>query len=116
MKCGKCRREILVPEGDEYRFCPYCNHSLKADEKEMSISEAVKWLRAMARTYDSSPEPYKSKANKACRIAIRSLYFKDYFDELHGSNLEVTNWHMNGDLEPFDSFYDCALEWSGEHE
>jgi hypothetical protein len=40
--------------------------------------------------------------------------FKKYFDELYGEGLEVANWHKNGDLEPFDSFYESALEfdWS----
>ena len=42
--------------------------------------------------------------------------FKKYFDELYGEGLEVTNWHKNGDLEPFDSFYESALEWGEEDE
>lgn len=37
--------------------------------------------------------------------------FKKYFDELYGEGLEVANWHKNGDLEPFDSFYESALEF-----
>lgn len=44
-----------------------------------------------------------------CRKAVR---FKKYFDELYGESLEVANWHKNGDLEPFDSFYESALDWS----
>ncbi|MBQ3326523.1 MAG: hypothetical protein IJG86_01895 [Clostridia bacterium] len=35
--------------------------------------------------------------------------FKEYFDDLHGQGLEISNWHMNG-TEPFDSFYESALE------
>lgn len=38
------------------------------------------------------------------------LRFKEYFDELYGQGLEVANWHMNRDTEPFDSFYDSAIE------
>lgn len=30
----------------------------------------------------------------------------DYWRELYGIGLEVLNWHMNGNTEPFDSFYD----------
>lgn len=37
--------------------------------------------------------------------------FKDYFDDLYNTGLEVANWHLNGSLEPFDSFYDSAMEW-----
>ena len=45
----------------------------------------------------------------------RLTAFKSYFDELYGEGLDIANWHKNGDLEPFDSFYDSALEeMSGE--
>lgn len=36
--------------------------------------------------------------------------FYDYFSELYGQGLEVANWHINGDLEPFDDFFDAAEE------
>lgn len=36
--------------------------------------------------------------------------FKSYFDNLYGEGLDIANWHKNGDLEPFDSFYDSAIE------
>lgn len=42
--------------------------------------------------------------------------FKDYFDDLHNTGLEVANWHLNGSLEPFDNFYDSAMEWSERDE
>ena len=42
-----------------------------------------------------------------CQEAIR---FKEYFDELYGQGLEIANWHQNGDLEPFDNFYDSAID------
>lgn len=35
--------------------------------------------------------------------------FKEYFDALYGQGLQIANWHMNGDLEPFDSFYEEAI-------
>lgn len=35
--------------------------------------------------------------------------FKQYFDSLYGQNLEVANYHMNGNLELFDNFYDSAI-------
>ena len=38
--------------------------------------------------------------------------FKEYFDELYGKGLEVANWHCNGNLEPFDNFYESAIEYS----
>ena len=48
-----------------------------------------------------------------CRKAKR---FKEYFDELYGIGLEVANWHQNGDTEPFDNFYDAAIDWSEQNE
>lgn len=34
--------------------------------------------------------------------------FYDYFKELYGTGLEVANWHLNGDMEPFDDFFEYA--------
>ena len=39
--------------------------------------------------------------------------FKEYFDELYGKGLEVYGWHLNGDPEPFDNFYEGACEYAG---
>lgn len=36
--------------------------------------------------------------------------FKSYFNELYGKGLEVANWHLNDNTEPFDNFYESALE------
>ena len=47
---------------------------------------------------------------EAMKMAIEALKFKDYFDDLYGQGLEIANWNLNGDLEPFDNFYDAALE------
>lgn len=42
--------------------------------------------------------------------AIReAVEFKKYFDDMYGQGLEVANWHLNGDLEPFDTFYESAI-------
>jgi len=37
--------------------------------------------------------------------------FKKYFDDLCGQGLEIANWHLNGDTEPYESFYDRAIEF-----
>ena len=37
--------------------------------------------------------------------------FRECFDGLYGTGLDVANWHMNGDFEPFDTFYESALEF-----
>jgi hypothetical protein len=34
--------------------------------------------------------------------------FYNYFLELYGTGLGIENWHQNGDIEPFDNFFDSA--------
>lgn len=51
------------------------------------------------------------KLIKSQKAEIERLQaFKHYFDELYGKGLEVANWHLNGNTEPFDNFYESALE------
>jgi hypothetical protein len=47
---------------------------------------------------------------EALKLAIEAIKFKSYFDSLYGQGLEIANWHQNGELEPFDNFYEAALE------
>lgn len=55
----------------------------------------IKELQAsIDRQIDAAVKPYKA--------------FYDYFKELYGTGLEIANWHMNGDLEPFDNFFESA--------
>lgn len=35
----------------------------------------------------------------------------EMWDMFYGQNMEVANWHLNGDLEPIDSFFDNN-DWS----
>lgn len=34
--------------------------------------------------------------------------YKDYMTALYGEGYQVANWHLNGDLEPLDTFLDSA--------
>lgn len=52
----------------------------------------------------------RGAANSYKAEVERLTAFKSYFDELYGKGLDIANWHKNGDLEPFDSFYNSALE------
>ena len=54
---------------------------------------------------------YRKLLNEATglRGEVRRLQaFYDYFSELHGTGLEVANWHLNGETEPFDEFFESA--------
>lgn len=43
-----------------------------------------------------------SKENAALKA------YKDYFADCYGQGYEVANYHLNGDLEPLDTFLDSA--------
>ena len=45
-----------------------------------------------------------SKENAALKA------YKDYFSDCYGQGYEVANYHLNGDLEPLDSFIDGAQQ------
>lgn len=46
--------------------------------------------------------------SEKCREVAELKRFKDFFHALYGEGLEIANWHLNGDTEPFDNFYDVA--------
>ena len=46
------------------------------------------------------------------RERLQLVSFKEYFKDFYGQGLEVANWHQNGELEPFDNFYESAIEYS----
>lgn len=39
--------------------------------------------------------------------------FIQYWSNLYGEGLQVYGWHLNGDPEDFDSFYNSAMECLG---
>ena len=52
---------------------------------------------------------------KKCTYTLEQLQqFKEYFDSLYGNGLDVANWHLNGAMESFDSFYEAAVESMNE--
>lgn len=40
--------------------------------------------------------------------------FYEYFSGLYGVGLAVSNWHLNGATEPFDTFFDSAVQYASE--
>ena len=52
---------------------------------------------------------------KKCTYTLEQLQqFKEYFDSLYGDGLEVANWHLNGAMESFDTFYESAVKAMNE--
>ena len=48
-----------------------------------------------------------SDAIKKCFLFIK------YWSDLYGEGLQVYGWHLNGDPEDFDNFYNSAMECLG---
>lgn len=78
---------------------------------EIKIENAIKFMNmAKCEVEKGNSIKFGEATIQLFDIAISALKFKKYFDELYGQGLEVANWHQNGDLEPFDSFYESACE------
>lgn len=66
------------------------------NEKQFIRAKDIEWL--FEQIYQQNEEIQQLKG------------FYNYFSELYGKGLEVANWHENGDLEPFDEFFNSAEE------
>ena len=71
-----------------------------------NIQEAIVMQETLKKLYAGMSNEIKEMFD----LAISALRFKSYFDSMYGQGLEIANWHMNGDLEPFDNFYEAACE------
>lgn len=52
----------------------------------------------------------KAKLEELSKDNAALKAYKDYFANCYGQGYEVANYHLNGDLEPLDSFIDGAQE------
>ena len=52
----------------------------------------------------------KAKLEECSKENTALKAYKDYFADCYGQGYEVANYHLNGDLEPLDSFIDGAQE------
>ena len=66
------------------------------NEKQFIRAKDIEWL--IEQIYQQNKEIQQLKG------------FYNYFSELYGKGLEVAYWHRNGDLEPFEAFFDSAEE------
>lgn len=52
----------------------------------------------------------KAKLDKLSKENDSLKAYKNYFADCYGQGYEVANYHLNGDLEPLDSFIDGAQQ------
>lgn len=91
---------------EEYLNQECLKYQDKIDDLESelySLQEEYDSLENECDDLDNRCDELEEKCNK-----LQSFY--DYMKELYGTGLEVANWHLNGDLEPFDSFFESAEE------
>lgn len=50
----------------------------------------------------------KSKLEELSKENTALKAYKDYFADCYGQGYEVANYHLNGDLDPLDTFLDSA--------
>lgn len=75
-----------------------------------SHEEMVEWLHDMAEGPMSHNPEHADTCNMltAIRIEIERLQalVKEIGDELYGKNFYVVGWHLNGNHEPLDSWFE----------
>ena len=89
----------ICPFFKEYGTCEQCN-------TEFDINDEPCYWECMARAIINND--YR-KASEVAKEIEGLRAFKAYFDDLYGKGLEVANWHLNGELESFDNFFESAL-------
>lgn len=84
---------------------------LSTDEVIEILERKLQKAEEQVRSFEELFPYSKSNHRKDCfliRSSIQAIKFKREFDRLYGRDLQIANWHLNGDLEPFDNFYEDA--------
>lgn len=99
--CDNCHNDF----GNCYANLAVCSHDLINRQKAEynNLLEQFRILDCECERLEKADENQKAEIE-------RLKAFKSYFDELYGKGLDVENWHLNGALEPFDNFYESALQ------
>lgn len=90
--------------------------ALELSETKVKLDELSKekefWEERWVKKADCQKERISELRQK--NIALQA--YKNYMDEMYGQGYSVANWHLNGDLEPLDTFleeaeaeYDAAI-------
>lgn len=103
IKTAKCIGEQAVNEIDVYVLRP---NGVDLKPKKSTPEPKPPKVKKV------KPQPKYPPKKPMGRSTDALVRFKKYFDELYGQGLEIANWHQNGELEPFDNFYESAIEYS----
>ncbi len=90
------------------------NTTSSALQKARELLEILRdSISELERLYEENERLKKERdeARKAIERANAKLI--DIGNMFYGQNMGVTNWHLNGDVEPIDNFFD-ANDWEPE--
>lgn len=90
--------ELLESQHAEITMLRKMQPVVLSGESAKSFSLALELLETKSKIKELEKENAALKA------------YKDYFADCYGQGYEVANYHLNGDLEPLDSFIDGAQE------
>lgn len=83
------------------------------NQNNISLEKVIEGLEGLTSPAFTRDLPCSQQLFHDALALLKSLSaFKLYFDSLYGEGFEVVNYHMNGATEPFDNFYDSAMEES----
>lgn len=97
-------------------FCKLRKHQYESNiedkniDKDDKFKKSIKKLQNIVAIINTDHKKESVEYKEVLKTAISALKFKNYFDELYGQGLQIAYYHQNGDLEPFDNFYDEACE------
>ena len=85
------------------------------EEKYKNKTKEFGDLNVEAMAYDCRTEIEKLRnENASLRTEVEALViFKNRFEGLYRQGVGLSDWHMNGAIEPYDNFYEAALDETG---
>lgn len=103
--------KFLIEQVERVKELESRNKQLQKQVQELK-EQNERYRKAFESRYpDLLDESKKIKELEKENRRLKAFY--EYWEELYGQGLEIANWHLNGNLESFDSFFEDALEKMG---
>lgn len=89
-------KDYVIEGAERFNEAKFYDEMIEAykDMPDYEEVEAIATQESVSKQIENVVAPYKA--------------FYEYFRELYGQGLEVANWHMNDEMEPFDDFFEAA--------
>lgn len=113
--CPNCEKEVTMVWDVEtygYRaYCPFCGKRLMLCDmcqhpngEEQATGDC---------DYDSRTDTCRFNRHEKRETNREKAFqrFHSYWKDLYGEGLSIVGWNLNGELEPFEHFFDSAEEY-----